>query len=49
MMFPKAFSTAAVALAASTLVSAQTFTECNPLKKSELPSPPGSFFAARQS
>ncbi|KAK7426065.1 hypothetical protein QQZ08_007513 [Neonectria magnoliae] len=32
-MFPKAFSAAALALAASTLVSAQTFTDCNPLKK----------------
>lgn len=32
-MFSKAF-TAAVVLAASTLVSAQTFTDCNPLKKS---------------
>ncbi|CAM1506459.1 Fc.00g061000.m01.CDS01 [Cosmosporella sp. VM-42] len=32
-MFPKALSIAAVALAASGLVSAQTFTECNPLKK----------------
>ncbi|KPM42572.1 hypothetical protein AK830_g3989 [Neonectria ditissima] len=32
-MFPKAISAAALALAASTLVSAQTFTDCNPLKK----------------
>lgn len=32
-MFPKAVSAAALALAASTLVSAQTFTDCNPLKK----------------
>lgn len=34
-MFNKALSTAAVALAAARLVSAQTFTECNPLEKSE--------------
>ncbi|KAF7545480.1 hypothetical protein G7046_g9558 [Stylonectria norvegica] len=32
-MFPKTFGTAALALAASTLVSGQTFTKCNPLKK----------------
>ncbi|KAF7553212.1 hypothetical protein G7Z17_g3800 [Cylindrodendrum hubeiense] len=32
-MFPKSISAAALALAASTLVSAQTFTECNPLEK----------------
>ncbi|RFU80318.1 cell wall glucanosyltransferase mwg1 [Trichoderma arundinaceum] len=33
-MLPKTFTTAAVALAASTLVAAQTSTECNPLEKS---------------
>lgn len=32
-MFTKALSAAVVALASSTLVSAQTFTACNPLKK----------------
>ncbi|KAF4471966.1 ice nucleation [Fusarium albosuccineum] len=32
-MFTKAFSTAAVALAAVGMVSAQTYTDCNPLKK----------------
>ncbi|KAJ4266342.1 hypothetical protein NW762_004326 [Fusarium torreyae] len=32
-MFTKAFSAAVVALAASGLVSAQTYTDCNPLKK----------------
>lgn len=32
-MFSKAFSAAALVLAASSLVSAQTFTDCNPLKK----------------
>lgn len=31
-MFTKTFSVAAVALAASSMVSAQTFTDCNPLK-----------------
>jgi hypothetical protein len=33
-MFSKALSTAAVVLAAAGLVSAQTYTDCNPLKKS---------------
>lgn len=32
-MFSKVLSSAAVALAASTMVSAQTFTECNPIEK----------------
>jgi hypothetical protein len=34
-MFSKAFTTAAMALACAGMVSAQTFTDCNPLKKSE--------------
>lgn len=38
-MFNKIFSTAAVALAASSIVSAQTFTECNPMKKDCKPDP----------
>ncbi|KAH7013413.1 concanavalin A-like lectin/glucanase domain-containing protein [Ilyonectria destructans] len=33
-MFPKSVSVAALAIAASSLVSAQTFTDCNPLEKS---------------
>lgn len=33
-MFSKALSTAVVALAATRLVSAQTFTDCDPLEKS---------------
>ncbi|KFH44110.1 glycosidase-like protein [Hapsidospora chrysogenum ATCC 11550] len=33
-MFTKSFNTAVVALAASSLVSAQTFTDCDPTKKS---------------
>ena len=32
-MFSKVLSTAAVALAASSVVSAQTFTDCNPMEK----------------
>ncbi|KAF4945483.1 hypothetical protein FSARC_14416 [Fusarium sarcochroum] len=38
-MFTKAFSAAVVALAASGLVSAQTYTDCNPLKKTCPPNP----------
>jgi xanthine/uracil permease len=34
-MLTKAFTTAAMALACAGMVSAQTFTECNPLKKSK--------------
>ncbi|PNP51542.1 hypothetical protein THARTR1_07798 [Trichoderma harzianum] len=34
-MLSKTFTTAALALAASTLVSAQTSTDCNPLEKSK--------------
>lgn len=34
-MFNKAFAAAALALSASRLVSAQTFTDCNPLEKSK--------------
>ena len=33
-MFSKTLSTVAVALAASHMAAAQTFTECNPLEKS---------------
>ncbi len=33
-MISKTFASAVVALAASGLVSAQTFTDCNPLEKS---------------
>ena len=36
-MFTKSFNTAVVALAASSLVSAQTFTDCDPTKKCTLP------------
>lgn len=35
-MFSKTLSIAAVALAASAVVDAQTFTSCNPLKKSKI-------------
>ncbi|KAK0385211.1 hypothetical protein NLU13_7688 [Sarocladium strictum] len=38
-MFSKVLSTAAVALAASTVVSAQTFTDCNPMEKDCKPDP----------
>lgn len=38
-MFSKVLSTAAVALAASSVVSAQTFTLCNPMKKDCKPDP----------
>lgn len=38
-MFSKVLSTAAVALAASSVVSAQTFTECNPIEKDCKPDP----------
>ncbi|KAH7238945.1 ice nucleation protein [Fusarium tricinctum] len=38
-MFTKAFSTAAMALACAGMVSAQTFTDCNPLKKTCPPNP----------
>ncbi|KAH8170923.1 glycosyl hydrolases family 16 domain-containing protein [Sarocladium implicatum] len=38
-MFSKVLSSAAVALAASTMVSAQTFTECNPIEKDCKPDP----------
>lgn len=34
-MFNKAFATAVLALSASRLVSAQTFTDCDPTKKSK--------------
>jgi hypothetical protein len=34
-MFSKILSTAAVALAASQLVAAQTYTSCNPMEKSK--------------
>lgn len=34
-MLSKSIATAALALAASTLVSAQTSTDCNPLEKSK--------------
>lgn len=34
-MFSKVFSAATVVLAASQLASAQTYTDCNPLEKSE--------------
>ncbi|KAM0218238.1 hypothetical protein ACHAQI_001425 [Fusarium lateritium] len=38
-MFTKAFSAAAMALACAGMVSAQTFTDCNPLKKTCPPNP----------
>lgn len=38
-MFSKVLSTAAVALAASSVVSAQTFTDCNPMEKDCKPDP----------
>jgi hypothetical protein len=38
-MLTKAFTTAAMALACAGMVSAQTFTECNPLKKTCPPNP----------
>jgi hypothetical protein len=34
-MFSKAFAAAALAISASRLASAQTFTDCNPLEKSK--------------
>ncbi|SPJ83730.1 related to CRH1 - family of putative glycosidases might exert a common role in cell wall organization [Fusarium torulosum] len=38
-MFTKAFSAAAMALACAGMISAQTFTDCNPLKKTCPPNP----------
>lgn len=39
-MFYRVLSTSAAVLAAAQMVSAQTYTSCNPMEKSMLPSSP---------